>query len=149
MRNAILAAIGSLFLAGCGTAPDDGAITAPGANPGVVLGSQVGAGIGEAPVGVVAGAVAGADIGRSLEESDRPIALQAEYEALEYGRAGEPVRWRNPDSDNRGEVVVGTTYEVNRLDCREYTHTVLIGGRTRVARGTACRQPDGVWRIVG
>jgi surface antigen len=38
---------------------------------------------------------------------------------------------------------------VNRLDCREYTHNVWIGGRLRVVKGTACREPDGVWRIVG
>jgi surface antigen len=149
MRPHVLAAIGAMLVAGCETAPDDGAITTPGANPGVVLGSPVGAGAGEQPLGVVAGAVAGADVGRSLEDSDRPIALQAEYEALEYGRAGQPVAWRNPDTGNRGEVVAGTAYEVNRLDCREYTHNVIIGGRTRVARATACRQPDGVWRVVG
>jgi surface antigen len=59
------------------------------------------------------------------------------------------VAWRNPDTGNRGEVIAGTVYEVNRLDCREYTHNVAIGGRTRVARATACRQPDGVWRVVG
>jgi surface antigen len=43
---------------------------------------------------------------------------------------------------------VGPSYEVNRLDCREFTHTVYIGGRARVARGTACRQPDATWRII-
>jgi surface antigen len=149
MRLVKLAVLGGLVLGGCETAPDDGAITAPGANPGIVLGSQVGAGAGEPQLGVVEGAVVSAEIGRSLEDSDRPIALQAEYEALEYARAGEPVRWRNPATDNHGEVVVGATYQVNSLDCREYTHNVFIGGRTRVARGTACRRPDGVWRIVG
>jgi surface antigen len=149
MRLHLLAGVCAALVAGCETAPDDGAITAPGANPGIVIGSQVGAGAGEPPIGVVAGAVAAADIGHSLTETDRPIALQAEYEALEYGRAGQPVAWRNPDSGNRGVVTAGTTYEVNRLDCREYTHNVIIGGRTRVARATACRQPDGVWRVVG
>ena len=49
---------------------------------------------------------------------------------------------------DRGEIVVGATYEVNRLDCREYTHNIFVGGRLRVVQGTACRQPDGAWRIV-
>lgn len=33
--------------------------------------------------------------------------------------------------------------------CREYTRTVMIGGRTQEAYGTACYQPDGSWMIVG
>jgi len=91
----------------------------------------------------------GAEIGRSLDQADRQMALQAEYQALEYGRAGLPVEWRGSASGNYGEILVGPSYEVNRLDCREFTHTVYIGGRARVARGVACRQPDATWRIVG
>ncbi|MDQ3560577.1 MAG: hypothetical protein M3453_15615, partial [Pseudomonadota bacterium] len=88
-------------------------------------------------------------IGRSLDDADRRIAGQAEYEALEYGRAGRPATWNSPGSGNRGEVVVGPAYEVNRLDCRQYSHRVFIGGRPRVAKGTACREPDSTWRIIG
>jgi surface antigen len=90
----------------------------------------------------------GADVGRSLTEEDREVALKAEYEALEYGRAGQSTNWEGPEG-NRGHIVVGPMYEVNRLGCREYTHRVSIGGRPRVVRGTACRQPDGVWRVLG
>ena len=32
--------------------------------------------------------------------------------------------------------------------CREFQQTVTIGGRTAEAYGTACRQPDGSWKIV-
>ena len=32
--------------------------------------------------------------------------------------------------------------------CREYQQTVTIGGKTEEAYGTACRQPDGTWKIV-
>ena len=74
--------------------------------------------------------------------------LGAEYEALEYSRSGRPVEWRNPGSGNYGRIVAGSTYEVNKLDCREFTHTVYIGGRTRVAKGTACRRPGGTWRVL-
>jgi surface antigen len=87
-------------------------------------------------------------VGLSLNDADREIALKAEYEALEYGRSGVPVTWRGKSSENRGEIRVGSTYQVNRLDCREYTHNVWIGGRQRVVKGTACREPDGVWQIV-
>ena len=32
--------------------------------------------------------------------------------------------------------------------CREYRTTVMSGGQERYAYGTACRQPDGAWKIV-
>ena len=32
--------------------------------------------------------------------------------------------------------------------CREFQHTVTIGGKTEDAYGTACRQPDGTWKII-
>lgn len=32
--------------------------------------------------------------------------------------------------------------------CREYQSNVVIGGVPRSSYGTACLQPDGVWRIV-
>ncbi|MGH6922214.1 MAG: hypothetical protein ACRED5_00460 [Propylenella sp.] len=145
-----VAAVGALALAACSANSDitTGAVPA-GANPGVVIDSPVGAGGGEPQIGPLEGAIQGAEVGLSLTEGDREIALRAEYEALEYGRPGQPTRWRNRKSGNSGEIGVGSTYQVNRLDCREYTHKFSIGGRNRVVRGTACRQPDGVWRVVG
>jgi surface antigen len=32
--------------------------------------------------------------------------------------------------------------------CREFQQTVSIGGREERAYGTACRQPDGSWKVV-
>ncbi len=153
MRTMTLAlAAGGLALAGCTAGPNETAGAVAGTAAGAVVGSQVGSGSGQVAataIGALAGGLIGAEIGRSLDEADRQTALQAEYQALEYGRAGEPVAWRGSSSGNYGEIVVGPSYEVNRLDCREFTHTVYIGGRARVARGTACRQPDATWRIVG
>jgi len=138
------------IIVGCsagGSSVKTGAI--PGANPTAVVGSPIGTGAGLATVGAVEGGLMGADVGLSLNDADREIALKAEYEALEYGRSGVPVTWRGESGENRGEIRVGSTYQVNRLDCREYTHNVWIGGRPRVVKGTACREPDGVWQIVG
>lgn len=147
LKPVVVALVSTLLLAGCASRAGDSGIA--GANPGIVVGSQVGSGSGEPPVGAVEGALLGADVGRSLTERDREIASKAEYEALEYGLPGRPTAWHGGRSGNYGEISVGSTYQVNRLDCREYTHRVFIGGRPRIARGTACRQPDGVWRIVG
>ena len=147
MRSSILAiAAAALALAACASEPEG----TPGV--GAVEGSRLAAGSGEgpaAPIGPLAGGLIGAEIGRSLDEADRRAALEAEYQALEYGRAGQKVEWRSAASGNYGEIVVGPSYEVNLLDCREFTHTVFIGGRARVARGTACRRPDASWRMIG
>jgi surface antigen len=145
-KTIAVSVLGALALAGCASSGNTTG-TIPGANPGVVLNSPVATGSGEPELGPVEGGLMGADVGRSLDDRSRAAALKAEYEALEYGRAGQPTHWQS--GENRGEVVVGATYEVNRLDCREYTHNVFIGGRLRVVKGTACRQPDGAWRIVG
>lgn len=152
MRAWVILACAALGMAACSGGGRDGIVTGAvpaGGNPGVVIDSPVGARGTTVPVGAVEGALTGADVGLSLTERDREIALKAEYEALEYGRSGQPTQWRNRKSGNSGSIGVGSTYQVNRLDCREYTHTVLIGGRTRVVNGTACRQPDGVWRVLG
>ncbi len=154
MKLTILAvAAGALFLTGCnhasypvGPAENAGAIT------GSVIDNQVGSGSGRVvttAIGSLAGGLVGSEIGRSLDERDRQEALAAEYRALEFGRAGRPVAWRNDSSGIYGEVVTGAEYKINSLDCRDYTHTVHVDGRPRVSRGTACRQPDNTWRVVG
>jgi hypothetical protein len=33
-------------------------------------------------------------------------------------------------------------------ECREFESTVIVDGQQRLARGLACPQPDGSWRIV-
>ena len=144
--KAIMNAALALLLGACTGAPNGPPRLG---SQGTVIGSQAGSGAGEPQLGAVQGGLLGEDIGRSLGERDRQLAVQAEFEALEYGRAGQSTPWRNADSGFRGEVVVGPSYEVNRLDCREYTHTAYIEGRARVARGTACREPGGDWRTVG
>lgn len=148
MYKAIVVVAGALILAACSGKADLTTGAIPGANPGVVVGSPIGSGAGEPTIGVVEGGLMGADVGRSLDDSSRQIALKAEYEALEYGRPGQPTVWQSKKGDDHGQISVGSSYQVNRLDCREYTHNVWIGGRPRVVKGTACREPDGVWRIV-
>ncbi|MGQ7792903.1 RT0821/Lpp0805 family surface protein [Faunimonas sp. B44] len=155
-KTVIAAATASMLVAGCSTGPgggppSEGVGAVAGALAGGVIGSRFGSGAGRVvatTVGAAAGGLIGASIGRSLDERDHQYAMDAEYRALEYGRAGRPENWRNEQTGTYGEVVVGPGYTVNALDCRDYTHSVYIDGQPRVARGTACRQPDGTWRIV-
>jgi surface antigen len=156
LRMAALAA-GTLVLAGCandpyGTGPREGTGTAVGALTGALIGSQFGGGTGERIGGAIAGAAIGGlignRIGASMDEEDRRMAYEAEMAALEQGRVGAPVGWRNPGSGRYGNIVAGPVYVQRGSRCRSYTHTVYVRGEPEVVRGTACRNPDGTWTAV-
>jgi surface antigen len=145
----------SLALAGCSgpgapSKSDQG--LAVGAVAGGILGNQVGRGSGRVlatVAGAVVGGIVGSEIGRSMDQQDRFLAEQAERRALESGQSGQRTPWRNPDNGRYGEVVPGPAFKRGYQDCREYTHTIYIDGRSQAMRGTACRNPDGTWSNVG
>lgn len=113
---------------------------------GGILGSQVGKGSGRTAaiiIGTLAGAAIGGNVGRSMDDTDRLKAAQS----LETVRTGVPSSWRNPDSGNQYTVVPTRTYETNTGPCREYTIDAVVGGRPDKVYGTACRQPDGSWKV--
>lgn len=115
---------------------------------GGVLGSEVGGGHGQTAAiiaGTLAGAAIGGAIGHSMDEVDRMRTAQT----LETVRTGVPAQWRNPDTGNQYTVVPTRTYETSTGPCREYTIDAVIGGRPEKVYGTACRQPDGSWRVQG
>ena len=156
MRMSTIAAVllAGVTLAGCGPeyGPKQGIGTVTGALAGGIIGSQIGQGSGNVvatAAGALLGGLIGSEIGRALDEQDRQRAYAAQVQALEYGRSGVATEWRNPDTGHYGTVVPGPAYTVNALDCRDYTHTIYVDGQPQVARGTACRQPDGTWRPVG
>ena len=91
----------------------------------------------------LAGAAVGGAVGRSMDETDRmKTAL-----ALENVRTGVPTAWRNPDTAYEYEVTPTRTFDTAEGPCREFTMQALVGGSTERVHGTACRQPDGSWRI--
>lgn len=91
-------------------------------------------------------ALQGGIVGRSgaeLSSSDRSRALEAEYRALEEATSGQSLPWKG--SDATGVVVASAPYQVGAQNCRQYRHTVTVEGRESMARGVACRNPDGTW----
>ena len=123
--------------------------TLGGAALGGLAGSQIGSGSGQlaaTAAGVLLGAFIGSEIGKSLDRADQAYAEQAAGQALENNQA---MAWNNPDSGNSGSTTPTQTYQNTGGEyCREYQQTITVGGETQVAYGTACRQPDGTWRIV-
>jgi surface antigen len=152
------AALGAVMLCGCagdpstGTGPKENTGTLLGAMTGALAGAAIGghggAAVGGAIAGAAVGGLIGNRIGASMDEEDRRRAYAAEMMALESGPPGQPVEWRNPQSGRYGVIVPQAAYDYRGERCRRYTHTIYIGGRPEVARGVACRRPDGTWEAM-
>jgi surface antigen len=127
--------------------------TLAGAALGGWAGSQIGHGSGRlaaTAAGVVLGGLIGNQIGRGLDRQDSYEAARAERTAIESNPDGRYSRWDNPNNGNYGYTVPSRTYETSPGQyCREYETTIVVGGRAQSGYGTACRQPDGSWRIAG
>lgn len=154
LRLAGLAALVAVALSACeGQQMNKESVgTVLGGIGGAVLGAQFGKGTGSL-VGVAAGALAGAylgnQIGTSLDKADRAQMEQASQRAT-AAPIGQQISWRNPDSGNSGTITPtreGTNNATGEY-CREFQQTVTVGGKSEQAFGTACRQPDGSWRVV-
>jgi surface antigen len=123
-----------------------------GAIGGGLAGAQFGKGTGQvaaAAAGTLIGALIGSEVGSSLDRADRAYAQHAQAQAA-TAPIGQSIVWSNPDSGHSGTV---TPVREGRMAstgeyCREYQQTVTVGGQSQRAFGTACRQPDGSWRVV-
>lgn len=126
------ALLGGLGGAGAGA----GIAALAGASPAVIVASAIG------------GALLGGYIGHKLDDRDKQMANQAAAQAFEKNAAGQPSVWNNPQSGNSGSVTPTKTYQLaSGQYCREYKQTITIGGEPQQSYGTACRQPDGTWKI--
>ena len=123
-----------------------------GGAAGGLLGSQVGSGKGQlaaTAAGALLGMLVGSETGKSLDRADRLYAARTHHAALETAPAGATTRWVNPDSGHSGTVMPTRTYQAtDGRYCREYQQTVTVGGQAQSGYGTACRQPDGSWKVV-
>ncbi|MDX1916627.1 MAG: RT0821/Lpp0805 family surface protein [Rickettsiaceae bacterium] len=123
-----------------------------GAVTGGLVGSLFGKGEGKVlaiGAGAILGGLAGGAIGASLDEKDRMMADYSAKQALERAPSGQSVAWNNPDSGHSGYITPTRTFQKpSGQYCREYSHSVNIGGKEESAYGTACRKPDGAWEII-
>lgn len=149
-RIAILLLV-AIFSVSCATVQE---------NPKTLLGSMAGAagggliaaaaGGGAAGIvgGVLLGGLLGGAVGNHLDQKDKEMAARNAQATFEYARTGQTTRWHNPDSGHAGTLTPTRTYETSSGQyCREYQQEITIGGEKQQSYGTACRQPDGSWRI--
>ena len=119
---------------------------------GAAAGGLIAAALHGGAAGIIGSALAaglvGTAIGDQMDAKDRREAAQATQHALESEPSGKALPWHNPDSGHSGTVKPTRTYQTKSGQyCREYQQTVTIGGKQHQAYGTACRQPDGSWKI--
>jgi surface antigen len=130
---------------------DSGTGAALGAAAGGTAGAIIGATTSHGPHqwaatagGAILGLLLGGTVGHAVDTLDQSCAA----EAVAYGPVGQPVGWASPTYGTQYQVTPVRQFAVNGATCREYTANAAIDGRWQQVRGTACRQPDGSWRMV-
>lgn len=151
-RLGILALLLVVGLAGCQTSPP-GEKAIVGGLGGATVGGLLSAGLGASPAAiagsVILGGLVGGAIGDRLDAADKRQASEAAARALESAPSGQSVAWNNPDTNHSGTVTPTNTYQsTSGQYCREYQQTITIDGQPHQSYGTACRQPDGSWRVI-
>ncbi len=123
-----------------------------GAIGGAVVGHQIGDGSGRVLAtfaGTIIGGMLGAGVGRDLDDAQRLKLEVATQYALENQRSGTRTTWRGPGRRACGVIVPRPAFRNEvRQYCREFQQTIVIDGKRESAYGTACRQPDGQWKIA-
>jgi surface antigen len=152
-RALALALAAAVALAGCATVEQNPKTTI-GALGGAAVGGLIAGAAGGNPAAIAAsvigGALIGGLVGNLLDERDRRLQAEAAHRALETAPSGSSVQWQNPDSGHAGSVTPVRTYQTAQgTYCREFQQTVTIDGKQERAYGTACRQPDGSWQMMG
>jgi surface antigen len=126
--------------------------TVIGAGAGALAGSHIGGGSGKMAAiagGTLLGAMIGNNIGAALDARDREYQNKTFYNAMEYNPIGVTSSWINPDTQNRGDIIPRKTFQNgNQAYCREFTQVIFIGNVKQEGFGTACRAPDGTWKII-
>lgn len=115
---------------------------------GGILGSTVGSGHGKTAAiiaGTLGGAVLGREMARYMDKNDEAKSQSA----LENNRDRQSSSWTNPNTGAQFTTTPVSTYQDSYgRNCREYQTDIYVDGRQEVGHGTACRQPDGTWRMV-
>lgn len=124
--------------------------TLAGGAAGAVAATNIGKGKGNIAaiaVGTLLGAAIGSEIGKSLDRADQEAMYRSSQNTFENVPTGQTTQWRNPDSGHYGTYTPTRTYMDNGTNCREFSQTIVVGGRREEGYGTACRMSDGSWQI--
>jgi surface antigen len=106
-------------------------------------GSDAGSGRGAPVVSAVAAT-------QSFDDTDQAFMTQQFKHAMDTALNGQPMGWTNPSNGYQVEVTPTHMYQqADNTYCREFTQTISVKGQPATTKGTACRQSDGSWKIIG
>ena len=149
--KAIALGVAATLLLACATVQDNPKTTVGsmgGAAAGGLIGAAAGGGTTGIIGGVLLGGLLGGAVGNALDLRDKELALKQAQLSLETSKSGETSEWQNPDSGTSGTFTPTRTYQTETGQyCREYQQEITVGGAKHASFGTACRQPDGSWKI--
>lgn len=142
----------AFLVTSCATVQDNPKATAGGmlgAASGGLIAAAAGGGTAGIIGGVLLGGLVGGAIGNALDQRDKRLAMENAQRTFEGGRTGQTTTWVNPDTGHSGTLTPTRTYQTaGGQYCREYQQEIIVGGERHQSYGTACRQPDGSWKIV-
>ncbi|MEP3049654.1 MAG: RT0821/Lpp0805 family surface protein [Roseibium sp.] len=143
LRNAICL-LTAVLLGGCSIASGQNGLGSWGSSFGDPAASAA-----ESEANVAISVLVNNEFGDALDGSDRRAAEKAQNRALKARGVGVAVSWQNERTGRSGQVRPGPVYSVNETSCREFTHEMVLQGRTLQARGTACETSRGKWQVIG
>ncbi len=130
---------------------DDAAVgTLIGAAIGAEIGSHMSHGHGDerlaaTALGILLGAVIGQQVGGRIARADEVCFTQT----FEHAPDNETITWNNMRQGAEYQVTPTRTVKTRSGEyCREYQAKASVGGRITDTYGTACRQPDGSWKLI-
>ena len=116
----------------------------------MIAGHGGGAAIPVPASGVILGGVLVSDAGKSLEPADIATMNDQTVHALETAPTGQAVTWQNAVGGTQGQATPTRMFQqANGNYCRDYNQALIVKGQPVSAKGTACRDSDGTWHIVG
>jgi surface antigen len=119
-----------------------------GAAAGGFAGAQIGKGKGQlaaTALGTLVGFVIGQQVGQSLGRTEETCFSRT----FEHVPDRETIVWQDPSRGAQYQVMPVRTAEANDgLYCREYQAKATVGGKVSETYGTACRMPDGSWKLM-
>lgn len=119
-----------------------------GAAAGGLAGAQIGKGKGQlaaTALGTLVGFVIGQQVGQSLGRAEETCFSRT----FEHVPDRETIVWNDGGHGAQYQVMpVRTSEPMNGMYCREYQAKATVGGKVSETYGTACRQPDGSWKLM-
>ena len=128
---------------------DDATVgTLIGAAAGGLVGSHIRKGDGKlaaTALGTLLGAVIGSQVSGNIARPDEICFNQT----FEHAPDRETITWNNTRQGAEYQVTPTKTVRTRSGEyCREYQAKASVGGRITDTYGTACRQPDGSWKLI-